>query len=159
VSATLSAPSTRPRYDRTDAHQPRSVGLFLPSILLPFALRTRRAAVDSDSGLVRTLLWAQSHGTLVIGTGLALTGVGLIASLGPSLLQQPWLLVALLIYALNLGLAFFIQRPNLRRLIGIKAAADDRVWLDRARRQRYVSYLMAGLVGVIGFLMSTKPSF
>ncbi|HEX2468971.1 MAG TPA: hypothetical protein VHK05_00155 [Candidatus Limnocylindrales bacterium] len=136
-----------------------AVGLFLPSILLPFALRTRRAAVDSDSGLVRTLLWAQSHGTLVIGTGLALTGVGLIASLGPSLLQQPWLLVALLIYALNLGLAFFIQRPNLRRLIGIKAAADDRVWLDRARRQRYVSYLMAGLVGVIGFLMSTKPSF
>ena len=136
-----------------------AVGLFLPSILLPFALRTRRAAVDSESGLVRTLLWAQSHGTLVIGAGLALTGVGLIASLGPALLTQPWLLLALLIYALNLGLAFFIQRPNLRRLIGIKAAADDRVWLDRARRQRYVSYLMAGLVGVIGFLMSTKPSF
>ena len=135
-----------------------AVSLFLPSILLPFALRTRRAAVDSDSGLVRTLLWGQSHGTLVIGAGLALTGVGLIATLGPSLLQQPWLLVALMIYAANLALAFFIQRPNLRRLIGITAAADDRVWLDRARRQRYVSYLMAGLVGVIGFLMSTKPS-
>jgi uncharacterized membrane protein len=135
-----------------------AISLFLPSILLPFALRTRRAAVDSDSGLVRTLLWGQSHGTLVIGAGLALTGVGLIATLGPSLLQQPWLLVALLIYGANLALAFFIQRPNLRRLIGITAAADDRVWLDRARRQRYVSYLMAGLVGVIGFLMSTKPS-
>ena len=136
-----------------------AVSLFLPSILLPFALRTRRAAVESESGLVRTLLWGQSHGTMVIGTGLALTGIGLIASLGPTVLQQPWLLVALVIYALNLGPAFFIQRPNLRRLIGIKAAADDRVWLDRARRQRYVSYLMAGLVGVIGFLMSTKPSF
>jgi hypothetical protein len=135
-----------------------AVSLFLPSILLPFALRTRRAAVDSDSGLVRTLLWGQSHGTLVIGAGLALTGVGLIATLGPTLLQQPWLVVALLIYAANLALAFFIQRPNLRRLVGITAAADDRVWLDRARRQRYVSYLMAGLVGVIGFLMSTKPS-
>ena len=135
-----------------------AVSLFLPSILLPFALRTRRAAVDSDSGLVRTLLWGQSHGTLVIGAGLALTGVGLIVILGPTLLQQPWLLVALLIYAANLALAFFIQRPNLRRLVGITAAADDRVWLDRARRQRYVSYLMAGLVGVIGFLMSTKPS-
>ena len=107
---------------------------------------------------MRTLLWGQSHGTLVIGAGLALTGVGLIATLGPTLLQQPWLLVALLIYAANLALAFFIQRPNLRRLVGITAAADDRVWLDRARRQRYVSYLMAGLVGVIGFLMSTKPS-
>jgi hypothetical protein len=136
-----------------------AVSLFLPSILLPFALRTRRAAVDSESGVVRTLLWVQSHGTMVIGAGLALTGIGLIASLGPTVLQQPWLLIALVIYALNLGLAFFIQRPNLRRLIGIKAAADDRVWLDRARRQRYVSYLMAGLVGVIGFLMSTKPSF
>ena len=135
-----------------------AVSLFLPSILLPFALRTRRAAVDSDSGLVRTLLWGQSHGTLVIGAGLALTGLGLVATLGPALLQQPWLMVALLIYAANLALAFFIQRPNLRRLIGITAAADDRVWLDRARRQRYVSYLMAGLVGVIGFLMSTKPS-
>ena len=139
-------------------HVALAVGLFLPSILLPFALRTRRAAVDSESGIVRTLLWTQSHGTVVIGAGLVLTGLGLVAALGPSLLQQPWLVVALVIYALNLGLAFFIQRPNLRRLIGIKAASDDQVWRDRAKRQRYVSYLMAGLVGVIGFLMSTKPS-
>jgi hypothetical protein len=56
-------------------------------------------------------------------------------------------------------IAFFIQRPNLRRLVGISAARDDRVWKDRARRQRYVSYLMAGLVGTIGFLMSAKPAF
>ena len=140
------------------AHITLAVALFLPSILLPFTLRTRRAAVDSESGVVRSLLWAQSHGTVVIGAGLALTGLGLVAALGPTLLQQPWLLVALLIYALNLGLAFFIQRPNLRRLIGVKAAADDGVWRERAKRQRYVSYLMAGLVGVIGFLMSTKPS-
>jgi hypothetical protein len=140
-------------------HIALAIGLFVPSILLPFALRTRRAAVDSESGVVRGLLWAQSHGTVIIGAGLALTGVGLILAIGPALLQQPWLRVALLVYALNLGLAFFIQRPNLRRLIGIKAAADDRVWLERAKRQRYVSYLMAGLVGVIGFLMSTKPTF
>jgi hypothetical protein len=140
-------------------HIALAIGLFLPSILLPFTLRTRRAAVESENGVVQRLLWAQSHGTLVLGAGLAVTGTGLIAALGPSMLQQPWLLVALVIYALNLGLAFFIQRPNLRRLIGIKAAADDRVWLDRAKRQRYVSYVMAGLVGVIGFLMSTKPSF
>lgn len=139
-------------------HIALAVALFLPSLLLPFALRTRRAAVDSESGLVRTLLWGQSHGTLIFGAGLALTGLGLIASLGPAVLRQPWLTVALLIYVINLGLAFFIQRPNLRRLIGITAAPDDRVWLARARRQRYVSYLMAGLVGVIGFLMSAKPS-
>ena len=139
-------------------HITLAISLFLPSILLPFALRTRRATVDSESGVVRSLLWAQSHGTVLIGAGLAITGLGLVAALGPTLLQQPWLLLALLIYALNLGLAFFIQRPNLRRLIGVKAAADDTVWRERAKRQRYISYLMAGLVGVIGFLMSTKPS-
>jgi hypothetical protein len=136
-----------------------AISLFLPSILLPFALRQRRATVDSTSRVVQALLWAQSHGTVVIGAGLALSGVALISILGPSILQQPWLLVALAIYFANLAIAFFIQRPNLRRLIGVRPAADDRVWRDRARRQRYVSYLMAGLVGTIGFLMSTKPTF
>jgi hypothetical protein len=77
--------------------------------------------------------------------------------LGGTLVGQPWLLVALAIYAANLVLAFFVQRPNLRRLIGIRAAADDRAWLERAKRQRYVSYAMAVLVGTIGFLMGTKP--
>jgi hypothetical protein len=134
-----------------------AISLFLPSILLPFALRTRRAAAESPNGFVRFLLWMQAHGTLLIGIGLALTGTGLLVVLGGSLLGQPWLLVALTIYAANLVLAFFVQRPNLRRLVGIRAAADDRVWLERARRQRYVSYAMAALVGTIGFLMSTKP--
>ena len=106
---------------------------------------------------MQSLLWAQSHGTIAIGLGLALTGIGLVASLGSSMLQQPWLLLALTIYFVNLAIAFFIQRPNLRRLVGVRAAADDKTWLERARRQRYVSYLMAGLVGTIGFLMSSKP--
>jgi hypothetical protein len=134
-----------------------AVSLFVPSILLPFALRTRRAAAESSNRFVRFLLWMQAHGTVVIGVGLAATGVGLVTVLGGQLLGQPWLLVALAIYAANLALAFFVQRPNLRRLVGIRAAADDRAWLDRAKRQRYVSYAMAGLVGTIGFLMSTKP--
>jgi hypothetical protein len=134
-----------------------AVGLFLPSILLPFALRTRRATVESANGLVRALLWAQTRGTVVVGLGLALTGLGLVATLGSEMLRQPWLVVALTIYFANLAIAFFIQRPSLRRLVGIRAAADDRAWQERARRQRYLSYLMAGLVGTIGFLMSSKP--
>ena len=139
------------------AHIILAVSLVLPSILLPFALRTRRATVESQNVVVRSLLWAQTHGTIAIGLGLALTGVGLIAGLGSSMLEQPWLLLALAIYFVNLGIAFFIQRPNLRRLIGVRAAPDDKTWLDLAKRQRYVSYLMAGLVGTIGFLMSSKP--
>jgi Predicted integral membrane protein (DUF2269) len=139
------------------AHIILAVSLVLPSLLLPFALRPRRATIESESGVVQSLLWAQAHGTIAIGLGLALTGLGLVASLGSSLLQQPWLLVALVIYFVNLAIAFFIQRPNLRRLVGIRASADDKTWLERARRQRYVSYLMAGLVGTIGFLMSSKP--
>jgi hypothetical protein len=134
-----------------------AVSLLLPSILLPFALRTKRAAAESPNRFVRFLLWMQANGTLVIGLGLAASGIGLIVVLGGSLLSQPWLLVALAIYAANLLLAFFIQRPNLRRLIGVRASPDDQVWRARARRQRYVSYAMAALVGTIGFLMSTKP--
>jgi uncharacterized membrane protein len=138
-------------------HIALAIGLFLPSLLLPFTLRAQRAATESQSSVVRSLLWLQSSGTILLGGGLAVTGVAMLTVLGPQLLGQPWLLVALAIYAANLGLAFFIQRPNLRRLIGIRAAWDDRVWQERARRQRYVSYAMAGLVGVIGFLMSSKP--
>jgi hypothetical protein len=134
-----------------------AVSLFLPSILLPFALRARRATVESGSPVVRGLLAMQSNGTVVIGLGLALTGLALVAVLGSSLLRQPWLLVALTIYALNLVLAFFVQRPNLRPLLGIRPGTDDAVWAARARRQRYVSYVMAALVGTIGYLMSTKP--
>jgi hypothetical protein len=140
------------------AHITLAISLFLPSILLPFALRTRRAAADSPNRFVRFLLWMQAHGTLLIGAGLAITGIGLVTILGSQLLAQPWLLVALAIYAANLALAFFVQRPNLRRLVGIRAAADDRTWVERAKRQRYVSYAMAALVGTIGFLMSTKPA-
>lgn len=139
------------------AHIVLAVGLFLPSILLPFALRTRRSTAESASRVVQVLLWAQTHGTVVVGAGLALTGLGLVMALGPVILGQPWLLAALAIYFVNLAIAFFIQRPSLRRLVGIRAAADDRSWHERARRQRYLSYLMAGLVGTIGFLMSSKP--
>jgi hypothetical protein len=139
------------------AHVVLAVSLFLPSILLPFALRSRRAAAESPNGFVRFLLWMQANGTLVIGLGLALTGTVLVVTLGGSLIGQPWLMVGLAIYAANLLLAFFVQRPSLRRLVGVRAASGDRAWLERAKRQRYVSYAMAGLVGTIGFLMSTKP--
>jgi hypothetical protein len=138
-------------------HIALAIALFVPSILLPFALRARRATAESSSGVVRFLLGLQARGTLVIGVGLALTGIALVAVLGGTLLSQPWLLVALGIYAANLAIAFFVQRPNLRRLVGVRASSDDTVWIARARRQRYVSYAMAGLVGTIGFLMSAKP--
>ena len=138
-------------------HVTLAISLFVPSIVLPFTLRTRKAASGSPGRVMRTLLWLQSHGTVVIGLGLALTGLAMVAILGPTLLAQPWLLIALTIYFVNLAIAFFIQRPNLRRLVGITAAKDDAVWKERAKRQRYVSYLMAGLVGTIGFLMSAKP--
>ena len=139
-------------------HISLAVTLFLPSILLPFAFRARRRPDEPANFTVRGLLWLQSSGTLLIGGGLAITGLLLVAAFGSSLLNQPWLLAALAIYAANLVLAYFVQRPNLRSLLGIRTSASDSVWATRARRQRYVSYLMAGFVGTIGFLMSSKPA-
>jgi hypothetical protein len=134
-----------------------AIALFLPALLLPFALRTDRAATESSNGLVQVLIRFQDRGTGVVSIGLAISGVLLIGSLGAAIVDQPWLLLGLIAYALNLGLAFFIQRPNLRALVGVRATWDDRAWQARARRQRYVSYSMAGLVGLIGWLMSAKP--
>lgn len=140
-------------------HVALAIALFVPSLLLPFAFRSKRGSLrPEDAGtFTRLLLAVQSRGTVWIGVGLATTGFGLVASLGFTILSEPWLLVALVAYALNLGLAYFIQVPRLRNLIGLRGGADPR-WPALARRQRYISYVMAGLVGTIGFLMSTKPA-
>lgn len=140
-------------------HIALAIALFLPSLLLPFAFRARRGSLkpERSGAFIGFLLALQARGTLWIGIGLAVTGVGLLATLGFTLLEQPWLLAALVIYALNLGLAYFVQVPRLRSLIGLSADADPR-WPLLARRQRYISYVMAALVGTIGFLMSTKPA-
>lgn len=139
-------------------HVALAVSLFLPSLLLPFGLRSRHPGRLPTSRVARALLWLQSTGSVVIGGGLALTGGLMLVILGPQVIGQPWLLLALVVYALNLGLALFVQRPGLRRLIGgVRGGVDEEVWRNRARRQRYVSYVMAGAVGLIAFLMSTKP--
>ncbi|HEX7473804.1 MAG TPA: hypothetical protein VF323_12035 [Candidatus Limnocylindrales bacterium] len=139
-------------------HIALAISVFLPSVLLPFALRTGSGpAGGSPRRVTAGLLAMQGTGTIVIGGALAVTGILLVSSLGLKLLQQPWLLVALVIYGLNLALAVVIQRPNLRRLVGTSWRPEDRAWAALARRQRYVSYAMAGLIGAIGWLMSTKP--
>jgi hypothetical protein len=143
-------------------HIALAVGLLVPSVLLPFALRARGSQPSGGGRLSRALLWLQSRGTTIIGVGLLITGGALVWMLGVQLLRQPWLLVALTIYGANLVVAFFIQRPSLRRLLGLRADATDAErarWREQAKRQRYVSYAMAAAVGVIAFLMSTKPQF
>jgi predicted integral membrane protein DUF2269 len=136
-----------------------AVALFVPSLLLPFALRARNAAQSDRGPVVRALVWLQSSGTGFVAAGLIVTGLGLVAVLGTGLLRQPWLLAALVIYAANLAIAYFVQRPTLRRLFtGEQSSGTPERWRAMARRQRYVSYVMAGAVGVIGFLMTSKPS-
>ncbi len=149
------------------AHVLLAISLFMPSFLLPFPFRFGRRGYaespETEPGrFVHALLRLQSQGTVIIGAGVALTGLGLVAVLGTQLLSQPWLLVVLAIYAANLAAAFFIQRPGVRRLLrlpsGSSPEGQDR-WRALARHQRYVSYLMAAAIGIIGFLMMSKPEF
>lgn len=139
-------------------HVALAVTLFLPSLALPFLLRG--APSDESrrrSPLVRLLLSLQGSGAVVVGLGLAATGIGLLLALGPALLGQPWLIIALVIYAANLLIAALISRPNLRRLARLPSAGDAGVWRRQARRQRWIAYAMAAATGLIGLLMSTKP--
>ena len=136
-------------------HIALAVALLLPSVLLPFVLRR---SGGEPGAVTRALMAMQGTGTLIIAAGLAVTGGAMLWILGPELLTQAWLLTALTLYAINLVIAAVISRPNLRRLIGLsRSSADDEAWRRRARQQRYVAYGMAGVIGVIGFLMSTKP--
>lgn len=136
-------------------HIALAVSLLLPSVLLPFVLRRSRG---EPGPITRGLMAMQGTGTLVIAAGLAVTGAAMLWSLGPQLLTQPWLIVALGLYALNLVVAAVVSRPNLRALVGLRdAGGDEEAWRSRARRQRLIAYGMAGAIGVIGFLMSTKP--
>ena len=132
-----------------------AVSLLLPSVLLPFILRR---GSGEPGRIARVLMAMQGTGTIVISVGLAITGAAMLWILGPELLTQPWLLAALTLYAINLVVALVVSRPNLRRLVGLRSSgADDETWRRRARQQRLVAYGMAGTIGVIGFLMSTKP--
>jgi hypothetical protein len=134
-----------------------AISLLAPSLVLPFLLRRADASGVTEYGpITRGLLIMQGTGSVVIAIGLGLTGIGLLVVLGAELLGKPWLVVALTIYAINLLIAAFISRPNLRRLLRLDAG-DPATWERRARTQRYVAYGMAAATGVIGFLMSTKP--
>ena len=86
-----------------------AISLLAPSLLLPFLLRRADAAGATRYGpITRGLLVMQGTGSVVIAIGLGLTGIGLLAVLGAELLSEPWLLVALTIYAINLLVAAFI---------------------------------------------------
>ena len=135
-----------------------AVALLAPSLLLPFLLRREDASGTVRNPLTRALMAMQGTGSLIIGLGLALSGTALILLLGVGILRQPWLLIALVIYAANLLVAALIARPNLRRLLRLgDGPSDDEAWRRRARRQRWVAYGMAAATGVIGFLMMAKP--
>ena len=142
-------------------HVALAISLFVPSLLLPFALRRRprRAGGEPAPGrFVGILLALQARGTLPLGIALGVSGFALVAAVGTSLLAKPWLVVALSIYAVDLAVALFVQRPGLRRLMRLGPRPDDPAAIAGARRQRYISYLMTGMIGAIGFLMSTKPT-
>lgn len=145
------------------AHIVLAISLFLPTILLPFALRLKGGKFEAGPGrFSRVLFWLQRNGSWLIGAGLVGTGIALVLTLGMQLLSQPWLVLALILYGTNLLIAFVIQRPGLARLLRLQPGDSEearRRWRDRARRQRYFSYVMAGLIGIIAFLMSTKPGF
>lgn len=134
-------------------HVTLAISLLLPSVVLPFVLRR---SSGEPGPVARALMAVQGTGTVLISIGLAATGIGMLWILGPQLLTEPWLMVALALYAANLAVAAFIARPNLRRLVGMRGS-DDATWRRRARQQRLVAYGMAGVIGVIGVLMSTKP--
>ena len=99
-----------------------------------------------------------------------ITGVGLVLLEGTELLTKPWLLIAIVLYAIALYIAIGLNLPNLRRLIelttppaggppagGPPAGGPPPELLDRVAKSRQYGMAMSGLVLVIVFLMVVKP--
>ena len=101
-------------------HISLAIALLAPSLLLPFTTRAKEPGRIS-----RRLLWLQSNGTVVIGGGWRLPACCLVAALGTQLLSQPWLLLALVLYAADLMVAFFVQRPGVTRLLTMRGETSD----------------------------------
>lgn len=140
------------------AHVSLAILLLLPNLVAPFVLR-RDSASRGQGRLARVVLAMQGPGSVWIGLGVAVTGIALLVVIGLELLSEPWLLLALGLYAANLVVAMVVARPNLRRLMGWSGALDEETWARLARRQRYLAYAMAGIIGVIGLLMMNKPQW
>jgi hypothetical protein len=140
------------------AHVTLAILLLLPNLVAPFVLR-RDSASRGRGRLARMVLVLQGPGSFWIGLGVAVTGISLIVVVGIELLNEPWLVLALGLYAANLVVAVVVGRPNLRKLLGLSGTLDDASWARLARRQRYLAYGMAGIIGVIGLLMMSKPQW
>ena len=113
------------------------------------------------------------------------TGLGLVLLEGTELLTRPWLLLAIVLYAIALYIAIGLNLPNLRRLIemttpplgapaaggppaggppaggpaagGPPAGGPAPELVSRVARSRQYGMAMSGLVVVIVFLMVVKP--
>jgi uncharacterized membrane protein len=98
------------------------------------------------------------------------TGLGLVLTEGTELLTRPWLLLAIVLYAIALYIAIGLNLPNLRRLIemttpppggapagGPPPGGPPPELVDRVARSRQYGMAMSGLVVVIVFLMVVKP--
>ena len=97
-----------------------------------------------------------------------ITGVGLIITGNRDLTKSPWLLIAIVLYAIALGFAFSVQVPTVKKIIAITSTPPPtpapgmpagpppelRALIERTKRGGLV---LASLVAVIVFLLVVKP--
>jgi uncharacterized membrane protein len=106
-----------------------------------------------------------------------ITGVGLIVTGNIDFLEQPWLLISIVLYLIALGYAIFVQTPTVKRVIGMTSGGPppgapaggpsaggapaggpppELMGLIK-RVQRGGMFLMALIVSIV-FLMVVKPA-
>ena len=93
-----------------------------PSLLLPFTTRSGKEPGPISRGAA--LAAEQRHAGDRWRPGADRRCCWSLA-LGTQLLSQPWLLLALVLYAANLLLAFFVQRPGVARLLTMRGETSD----------------------------------
>jgi hypothetical protein len=169
------------------AHVLGAVIAFGPTFTFPIIGRLG-AQERAHANFATRVSYAISHVQVVPFAILqGITGVALIITGNIDVLKAPWLIIGIVLYAIALGYAIFVQTPTVRKVIdmtsggppsgapagappptgapggpppaGPGAGGPPPELMGLIKRVQRGGMLLAGLIVVIVFLMVVKPAF
>ncbi|HEX9551051.1 MAG TPA: DUF2269 family protein [Candidatus Limnocylindrales bacterium] len=145
-----------------------AIAAFGPSFSMSIIGQMGGAEPQHANFATRVSLAISNQRILPLAVVQGITGVGLIILGKVDLTRNAWLGIAIVLYLIALGYAYFVQTPTVKQVIEMTSAPPPpptpgapagpppalRALILRAQRG---GMLLAGLIAVIAFLMVVKP--
>ena len=139
-----------------------SIGVFFGSLVAALVckvLAERKGERDAIKYSIASLIALDRFVTAPSAIGVTLTGIALIAVLGPDVLWMLWLQLLLLLWVAAAAAAHFLLVPELQALGRLTAEGQVEDYLSRAQRWNKWAALML-LVPILSYgLAIVKPNY